>query len=80
MWELKNSIIYIFALVSIFLSDPVASGVEPGIASRKDIAAMKYHGVLISVEDETGAWFNRGGRCRLFTEQFIERWETRGWQ
>ena len=80
MWELKNSIIYIFALVSIFFSDPVVLSGKVGVASEKVRFAMKYHGILVSVEDESGEWFNRGGRCRLFSDQFLKRWETRGWQ
>lgn len=46
---------------------------NPGeVASAKVKAAHKYHGILLSLQDETGEYFNRDGkRCKLFTQSFI---------
>jgi len=52
--------------------------IEPGVASAKVKAAHRYHGILLSYEDETGFYFYRNKkRCKLFTSAFLKRYERK---
>ena len=77
---LKELILFCYAMVAIFFSDPVSiqSGPCGIVTDQKVLSAMYYHGILYSYEDETGEYFIRGGkRCRLFTNAFMKKWERR---
>ena len=75
---MKEFLMFISACVTIFFVDYHAQAGECGIASDKDKAAHVYHGILVSQEDETGAYFFRDGkRCRLYTDAFKKKWNLR---
>lgn len=76
---MKEILLFIYALLWLYSSDPGPGAIvgPGGIATEKVKAAHRYHGILISHEDETGSYFYRDGqRCQLYTKAFIKRYES----
>ena len=72
-----KGLIYLYALMSLMFYSPIVGPGAAGIASERTKTAHAYHGIGFSIEDDTGAYFYRGGqRCKLFTDGF-KRWEKR---
>ena len=67
----------ISAILWLWSADPGPGAIaEIGIASEKDKAAHRYHGILVSHEDKTGSYFYRDGeRCQLYTKAFLRGWD-----
>jgi len=74
---MKEILLFIYALLWLYSSDPGPGAISGpgGIATEKVKSAHSYHGILHSIEDETGYYFYRNGkRCQLFSKSFMKKY------
>jgi hypothetical protein len=76
---MKEFFRFIVVCCTLFLNDPVVQSGECGVVTDKRVVtAHRYHGILLSYEDETGSYFMRDGqRCRLYSNAFKKRWKEK---
>ena len=59
-------------IISIANSDGIALD-NCGVVSDRVKLAHRYHGILVSIKDESGEYFYRNGqRCQIYTKAFLK--------